>query len=539
MNARVAVLRRVLGSRVLRRVELAFLGFSCAEHAVWVAMLVYAYQRGGTAEAAGIAVAQLLPAAVVAPLASRLTDRRGGGTGLWVGYVAQALGMGATAVLLLSDAPALAVYAGAIFAASAVTLTRPAQSALLPELVDEPAELTAANAVTGWLESVSVFAGPGLAGLLIAITGPGAVFAVFAAAAVASALLVAPLARRSRGGRSDTEDTTTAERPLAVLREHPGALGLMVVIAIQFVAYGAFDVLVVVMAIELVGLGAAGAGYLNAAFGIGGILGGIGTLWLVGRDRLVPPLLGAVTAWGGAFVLIGVWPTVAGAFILLAAAGSAWTLLDVAARTLMQRAMPAGVRGRVFGMVEGMSMLALALGSALVPILAALGGARAAVAGTGVLLIVAGGAVIGRLRGLDGSTAPAGRELELLRSSPMFGVLAADVLEGLAQSLAPVRVPPGTAVVRQGEAGDRFYLVAEGRMAVTVDGRQVGVLEPGDGFGEIALLRDGVRTSTVEAIEPALVYELERAPFLEALTGHPGARQAAESLADERLRAHA
>jgi MFS family permease len=540
LTERGAVLRRVVGSRVLRRIEVAFLGFSCAEHGVWVAMIVYAYQQGGTSEAGAIAVVQLLPAAVVAPWASRLADRRGGAVGLWTGYVAQALGMGATAFLLFADAPAPAAYAGAVVAASAVTLTRPAQAALLPTLVDDPAELTAANAVTGWLESISIFLGPAISGALIAISGPGASFAVFAAAATASAVLVAPIARSDWQASSGTGWSATGEGSgaLAALRAEPGAVALLLVFAIQFVAYGAFDVLVVVLAIEVLEIGASGGGFLNAAFGAGGVVGGVGAVWLIGRQRLVPPLLAAATVWGAAFVLIGALPTVLGTFALMVAAGGAWTVLDVAGRTLLQRAMPDDVRGRVFGVLEGLSMLSLAVGSLTVPALAALGGPRTAVAGVGALLIVIAATTIALLRDLDRAAAPADLELALLRGSTLFGMLSPPVLEGLARSLAPVRFAAGEVVVREGAVGDRFYLIAHGRVSVSARGRGLATLGPGDGFGEIALLRDGIRTSTVTAREPVKLYELERGPFLAAITGHPRAARAAERLASERLRAH-
>jgi len=68
-------LRTVLAARALRRSLLAYLLFNTAEWAVWVAILVYAYQQGGTAAAALASLVQLLPAAAVAPLAAIMGDR--------------------------------------------------------------------------------------------------------------------------------------------------------------------------------------------------------------------------------------------------------------------------------------------------------------------------------------------------------------------------------------------------------------------------------------------------------------------------------
>jgi CRP-like cAMP-binding protein len=307
--------------------------------------------------------------------------------------------------------------------------------------------------------------------------------------------------------------------------------------AMHFVAYGAFDVLVVVLAIETLHIGPSGGGYLNAAFGAGGVIGGATTLLLIGRERLVPPLLLAAAAWGLAFLLIGLVPSVVSAFLLMAAAGVARMVLDVAARTLLQRAVPDAVRGRVFGVLEGVSMLSLAAGSLLVPAFAAAGGARLAVGGVGVLLVVAAAAFARLLTQLDRINPPARAELAALRASDLFGVLAAPALEGLSRSLTRVEAAGGEAIVREGEPGDRFYLIAEGEVTVSRAGVEQARLHAGEGFGEIALLRDGIRVSTVTADGPVTLYALERGPFLEVITDHPQARTEAERMAGERLQA--
>ena len=198
------MLLRVLGNHRRRRAEFAFVGFSLSEYAVWTAILVYAYERGGTTAAGLIAVVQLVPAAVVAPFAAGVADRRGGGYALVLGYALQALSMGATAVAMLVDGPALVVYAFAVVAASAVTLSRPAQATLISSLAEHPDELTGAAAVSGWIEAISALAGPALAGIALAVDGPGVVFAVFATAMAVAALAVAPL--RSYRGQGDDEE---------------------------------------------------------------------------------------------------------------------------------------------------------------------------------------------------------------------------------------------------------------------------------------------------------------------------------------------
>ena len=99
------VLATVFRNPELRRVELAFVAFNAAEFATWIAMLVFAYEQGGATTAGLVAVAQLIPAGIVAPFAAALADRRGPAWMLPQSYRAQALTMGATALALLADAP--------------------------------------------------------------------------------------------------------------------------------------------------------------------------------------------------------------------------------------------------------------------------------------------------------------------------------------------------------------------------------------------------------------------------------------------------
>ena len=525
------VLAKVFGNPQLRRVELAFAAFNGAEWAVWIAMLVYAYRLGGATTAGLVAFAQLAPASLLAPWTSSLADRYRPARVLAAGYAAQASAMGATAAVLLSDGAPLLAYGLSAVAAVAVTVTRPTQAALLPGLARSPDELTATNVVSGWIESIAVLCAPALTGVLLAVGSPGVVFAAMAGLALSAALLAA----RVDGPPAASHDDETGRTALSVVRREPSSRLLVVVLGSQYILIGALDVLFVVLAIGVLGLGGSGAGYLNAAFGAGGALAIAVTVSLVGRRRLAPPLALGAGVFSGAFVLIGLWPTVTGTVALLVAAGAGRSLLDVAGRTLLQRAAPADVLSRVFGVLEAVSTAGLALGSLLAPALVALGGARTATIGLGAILPVVALFAGRRLLALDARATMPVVEISLLRSLELFAPLSPPVLESLARGLEPLDVPAGNAVVRAGDPGDCFYVIADGELEVSTGGRVLRRLGRGDGFGELALLLDVPRTADVVSLTAARLYALDKHDFLSAVTGHAASTGAAERLIQQRL----
>ena len=106
---------------------------------------------------------------------------------------------------------------------------------------------------------------------------------------------------------------------------------------------------------------------------------------------------------------------------------------------------------------------------------------------------------------------------ELARVELLAG-LPGETMMKLAKRMEREEVAPGTAIVREGDPGDRFYVLFAGMLAVsnTAMGRR-DVLRPGDYFGEVALAMDVPRTATVTAITPAVVASCDRATFDEFL----------------------
>jgi hypothetical protein len=527
--------RSLAGNKALARVVGGYALFTVTQYSVWVAMLVYAYRHGGAAVAGLVAVAQLAPAAVLAPVAAAVADRRSPVFLLAGGFLVQAAGMAATAVAVIAGVP-LAAYGAAVVASAAVTTTRPAQSTLIPSVSVTPDQLTAANVVISWVEAAGIAAAGLLTGVLISVAGVASVFAVCAGLGLAAALLVAGL--RVPPLASSPEAAPAA---LAGLGASLGLLGrqqrlrlMLALLTAEAVVVGALDLLFVILAISVLDRSQAWAGYLNSAYGVGAVLAAVLSATLVGR-RLGLPILAAALLLSGTLAVLACGPGLAATVALLIVVGASRALLDVASRTLMQRSVPAQLLGRVFGMLEGLTMAGLAAGALLVPALVHLGGSRLALLGVAAVLPVAAAAGGRALFGLDAGTPVPVVEIALLRSLLLFAELPTPALEGLARSLTPVTVPAGTVLIRQGDPGDAYYAIAAGDLDASQDGQFLRRCGRGEGVGEIALLRSIPRTATVVAHTAATAYKLDREPFLTTVLGHAPTQRQADRIADTRL----
>ena len=521
----------------LRRVEVSWGGTVSAYWMFIVTLAFYAYQRGGPGAVGLVGVLRLLPSFFAAPVGAMLGDRYPRERVIVGINFARSVTIAGASVAAFTDAPAGVVYAFATLMGLFQSTFRPTQAALLPLLARTPQELTAANLVLTTIESVGLFFGPAAGGLLLAATGTDMVFAVTAGIFLFAALLlvgvrpdraVEPVALRGSFMHEALAGFRTVLRD-ARLRLIIGLYGL------QTLAAGAINVLVVVVALEVLDLGKAGIGFLNSAVGVGGLVGGLVAVALVAHPRLASAFgLGLVFS-AAPVALVALVPHTAPALVLLGLVGLGITIVDVAGLTLLQRAVPDEVLTRVMGVVQSVFVGTLGLGAIVAPILIDSVGNRGALAVTGTAIPLAALVAWPRLRALDEAVAGAPGHIDLLRRIAIFRPLPAATLEQLARELRPVRVPAGTEIVRQGDPGDRFYIVAEGEVDVRVDGRPVEPLSAGAFFGEIALLRDVPRTATVNARTDVELLSLERDEFISAVTGHPESAEAAQAVVISRI----
>jgi MFS family permease len=526
----------------LRRAQLSFGSAYAAEWALIVALGVVAFRDGGATAVGIVALIRFVPAGLVAPFATAVADRvRRDRVLIWVGVI-RAVAVGAAAVVLAMDLPVVFVYVLAVIATIPFTVFRPAHSALLPALCETPTELTAANASRGLLDSASTLVGPLLAALLLDLSGPEAVFVLTAGLSLWSALLVSLIAYEPAPRETPpapiriVADTAEGLRAIAAQRDVAMLLGLG---GVQAVTRGALNVFTVVVAIELLETGEPGVGVLTAAVGVGAVVGSLGVSVLVGSRRLAAYTGIGIVLWGIPLVLIGAFPSELVALVMLAIVGAGNALVDLGYFTLFPRLMPDEVLARVFGALESLVALAVGLGSILTPLLIHFFGIRGALVAIGLLTPAIVAVAWFRLVKVDEKLGAQADVIERLRKVPMLRPLPISTIEHLARNVREESVEPGETVIEQGQAGESFYVIVTGELEVKENGHLLRTLSDGDSFGEIALLRDVPRTTTVRARTPVSLYALDRRHFVPIVSGYSESAAEAEVVVETRLAASA
>jgi MFS family permease len=529
-------LREVFASPDLGRLELAWLATSIGTWGGALVLAVYAYEVGGAAAVGLMGMFRTLPGAPVAPLLALVADRYPRRSVLLATNGLRAMTMAGIAIAVEADAGVGAVYALATLLAVVGPAYRPAQAALFPLLARTPSQLASANVAASMLVNLGFLVGSIAGGALLTVTSAASVLGGVAAMfAISLALLVRiapdPRPRIERDARPGEEIL----EGFRVVRQHPEVRELVSVLSVLTLVEGAIDALVVVAALSFLDIGESGAGYLWAAWGAGAIWGGAVALGLLSRNRLTLGLTAGSVALGAAIALTGITPAAAVAAATLAGAGGGYVLVEIAANTLLQRLAPDHILARVFGVVETLYLVSVGVGAAAAALLVDVLGARGALVAVGALMPLMIALRRSKLSRLEAGAPVPGREYGLLRHSRIFAPLPVATTERLARKLVEVRPKASAAVITQGDVGDRYYVIAEGQLDAFENGVYQRTMGPGEGFGEIALLRDIPRTATVRAHAGVVLLVLEREAFIEAVTGLPHSRLAAEAAADERL----
>jgi Cyclic nucleotide-binding domain/Major Facilitator Superfamily len=533
---RRAVIREALRSPDVRRIELAWGLSVVAEFASTVALVVFAYEQGGATLVAVYGLLRTLAGGSVALAIAGIGDRvRGevllrGSTGLKTILLVLA------AVTPAVGGPALGVVALAAGSSGLEGAYRPVQAATLPWLVRTPAELAAANVVASMMESIGALIGPVLAGVVLALAEPPVSMAV---AATFFGFAWLSLRRLTVEGRRPASRSTRVLHDMAAgvtafVRVAPPG-GVTILMFAQTFVRGALIVLIAVLAVDVLVLGEQAVGWLNAAVGAGGLVGGLVAAALVRVTRLGRSFIAGLLLWGLPLAVLAVALHPAVAYLAFVVIGIGNAVEDVGLYTLLARLVHPRELARVVGVSELAALGGVGVGSVAAPPLLDAFGMRGTLAVLGLGLTGLALAHARRFARIDRTMPQPGQEVDLLRGLPMFAPLPLAVIELLASELRPDRFAPGSVVMSEGGLGEEFHVIASGSASVTVRGTPRPPLGPGDCFGEIALLRDIPRTATIIAVEELHTLALRREEFLAAITGSARSSVAAESLATQRL----
>jgi MFS family permease len=524
----------------IRRLEVGWALSLTGTFSYTVALLAYSYAEGGAHLVATYGVASTVPAAVLTPVLMSLTDRVGAAAMLRATTAARTLLVALAAGLALVEAPALVVVALAAGGHSLSAMFRPTQATALPWLARTPAELTAATVTATMAENLAALIGPVLAGTVLAVWDAPTAIAVSALF-----LLLATLSLLRLSVPDGARAARTARRGLirdvaaggAALARIGRPAGMVVLAFAQTFVRGALLVLMIVLALDTLALGEDSIGWLNAAIGLGGLVGAAVAARVVHLKSLGRCFIVGAGGWGVGVLALSGAPTGTTAFVALALVGVANAFQDASAFILMPRLLGPEVAARALGAFELVVMAGMGSGSLLAPLLVHELGTRGSLLVVGAGLTLLAIAYVTPFAVIDRDMPEPRPEAALLRQLPIFAPLPLVVIEQLALAAEPRSCRDGEVVTREGDPGDRFYVVTAGSAAVSVAGEPRPTLGPGDGFGEIALLHDVPRTATVTASGALEVLALAQDSFLKAVSANRVSGEQAEALARRRLSA--
>jgi MFS family permease len=516
----------------------ARIGLSFASWSFTIALGVYGFEAHGVLGVGLVALVRLLPGALASPFAGLLADRYPRRNLLIVSDAAMALVLAGAAVAAGLEAPLGVIFVFPALFAVAASGYAPAEAAMFPLLARTPQELSASNVNHSAMENAGFLAAAIATGLLLTATSPATVFAVAAAVTAAMTLVLAGVRRDSRPHYEDDEELAGVIRETTLgaraLIHHPALRLSSLTLIVLLLFEGFADVILVVLALELLHLGEGAVGFLNASWGLGALVGGAGLALMLDRGRLVLAIAGGSLFLGLATMLPGFWPHEAASYLAWFGIGIGFTFVEVAAKTLMHRLASDETMGRVISALESARLLAMALGSLGAIVLVELLHARGALIALGALMPAFVFLCWSRLRAFEVGAPVAEVPYQLLRENSIFAPLPIATVERLSLDLTAVEHAAGEDVIVQGERGDRFFVIESGQVEVFENGDFRRNEGPGESFGEIALLHDVPRTATVRTTAPTRLLALEREQFLNAVTGHRRSNQLAGSVVDDR-----
>jgi CRP-like cAMP-binding protein len=504
------------------RVVGAFAALTVGEWVLGTTIAIHAYAVGG-ALAVGLVGFRFFPAAAGGLFTAQLADAHRRERVLTATAAVRTLASGLVVLSLALKLPFVVPLLLVWFDATAGSAYRPAQATLVPTLVYTPREFTAATALTSHAKSSGQMLGALAGGLLIAafpvaiaVSVSTVLYAVSALTTAGLATTVAP-ARAIGGLRLRVARMRDGVTAIGADRE---AKEIVAFACMRSAIRGVWISLGVVASLRLLGLGNAGFGLLMAAAGLGALaaipLSGL----LVGQRQLARWLGLGLLLCGAPIAAIGGAAAGAPAIVFMVGWGIGMAVSDVAAQAVLNRVVIPNSIGPVTGLMESGKLLFEGAACLVAPALVSTLGIRDALVGVGVAVAVVVFAGVSVFRRIDVRAVGRVDISHLLIGVPVFRRLRVDQLEAVIAQLRPLHLPAGEDVLSQGvDDHGGWYLVEQGRLEVLIDGFVVNELTRGDGFGELALLRDRPRAATVRTISDVRLLALERDVFLTTAGG--------------------
>jgi MFS family permease len=525
-----AVYRQLLANRPLTKLLVGEFISGIGDWLYIVAIFVVIYRESGDPALVGLFGAlRVIPYIVLSVPAGLVADRFERRLVLLVSDLWRGAVMVVLTVLVAANAPVLPIAALAILAACGSAFFYPAMGAYMPSLVTDERQLGPANSAWASLQNISFIFGPAIGGVLLALGGVTLAFVLNALTFIVIAVILWTLPREVKPAVPANLQTADAPQASSDLAPHPrprvprvplAGLG-MIQIIVGFLDTG-MQVLTVILAIRVLNAGEAGNGYLNAAIGVGGLIGALGSGVLVLRRSLGGPLLIGALTFGVGLAALGAIPVLLFALVTIAVAYAGALLLDVVLTTIFQRVVPDALRGRWIGIFVTAATLAGAAGALAMPFLVVNVGATPTLGAAGVVVIVStflGLALIGKSATREPSRFEA--TIAEVAKLSLFSGVPSSRLEAALARVHEATVTAGQVIIRQGDPADRFYMIESGSFAVTQEtapGAPPVVLRhlgPNDVFGELGLLRELPRSATITAESDGALLELAGKDFLE------------------------
>ena len=522
--------RRVLAVRDARSLIGASAASQLGDWLYNAALLGYVYSATDSAAWVGAAtVARLLPYVLLGPVGGAVADRYPLRTVLLVGDLLRALLMVALAAVVALDGPIGLVIALTMLASVAGSAEKPAALAFLPRLVGT-SRLGAANALLHTVQDLGTVLGPAIGALLLAVGPDFVAFLANGATFAVSALLISTIGLRGGSAAVPAGALAHIAHGMRIALAAPFAIPLCLVVAMVELTYGAQTVQLVVYAQQSLDLGSGGYGLLLTALGVGGLLSATVNARLATSRRVALAIV-ATGAVACATQLVYAGTDLAAIALAVTVIGGAGLVAcEVVAETTLARIVPSEALGRVMGVFDAFSVLAMIAGALLAPVLidwTSLDASLLILGGAAVLVTLA---CLLALRGLDAVSArraeAVASRMAVIRELPVTEGAPQLVLERLASAGQMCPLPPGVDVLVQGAPAHAFYAVVDGRVVVHRDGSKVVHLGAGDSFGERGLLDNAPRNATVTTETDTTVLRVEGEALLEALQAAPALRPA-------------